>query len=377
GTVGTPTRSFASTQIVTVTSRSTPPATQLPVSTREPDMTASTTIFVGVTLSDGHVTSTAPPEITSVLQTTASDGEVLTSTVVIVNPSGQLSDGGGRGSSAFFKNKGAVAGVFLVVGIAGAAILLFLFFALRRRRRTKRNERDAAIAASLGPQSRVPFEDDDDDEPTTNSHGGMPMQQRNPFAYVGGTPHAIGQHGEYFGREAKGSYEPYDPYASFVPPPAASSSGHHHYQDSTAHTRIGSGQFDGGFEYDYRQYQPASAAVGVVNPRTSPTSPRRALSPTSGSSHAPTHAPGLSRGPSTNAVPGPSGQHQQRESLGAETASVYSMPQGSLLDQDDDDDARLNNGLLGMRLRGGVGSDQSLRDDEDYSRRVLTVANAT
>jgi beta-lactamase regulating signal transducer with metallopeptidase domain len=60
--------------------------------------------------------------------------------------------------SSFFRNKGAVAGVFLVVGIAGAAILLFLFFAYRRRRRVKQNERDAAIAASLGPQSRVPFE---------------------------------------------------------------------------------------------------------------------------------------------------------------------------------------------------------------------------
>ncbi|KAG9091368.1 hypothetical protein FRC06_000599, partial [Ceratobasidium sp. 370] len=372
---GSSSRTFASTRLVTITSQR---PTQLPMSTRVPDTTASTTIFIGITRSDGHVTSSAPLEITSFLATTASDGDVLTATVVIANPSGQLSpDGGGRGSSAFFRNKGAVAGVFLVVGIAGAAILLFLFFALRRRRRVKRDERDAAIAASLGPQSRVPFEDDDDDEPTTNSHNNVPMQQQNPFAYVAGTPHAIGQHGEYFARDTKRSYEPYDPYASYVPPPAASSSGHHHYQDSTAHTRIGSGQFDG-YEYDYRHYQPPSVAAGVTDRRTSPTSPRRALSPTSGSSHAPTHAPGLSRGPSKNAVAGPSGQQQQRqrESVGAETASVYSVPEGSLIDNDDDD-TRLDSGLLGMRLRGGVGSEQSLRDDEDYSRRVLTVTNAT
>jgi len=260
------------------------------------------------------------------------------------------------------------------VGIAGAAILLFLFFAYRRRRRVKQNERDAAIAASLGPQSRIPFEDDDDDEPTTNSHGGMPMQQRNPFAYAGGTPQAIGQHGEYYPGEVKGSHEPYDPYASYVAP--VGSSNGHHYQDSTAHTRIGSGQFDG-YEYDYRHYQPASAVAAMPEARASPTSPRRAMSPTSNSSHAPTYAPGL--GPSTNnAVAGPSGQQQPRESLIAETASVYSIPQGSLLDhEEEDDDHRLDNGLLGMRLRGGVGSEQSLRDDEDYSRRVLTVANAT
>lgn len=197
------------------------------------------------------------------------------------------------------------------------------------------------------------------------------MAQRNPFAYAAGTPHAVGQHGEFYPGEGKGSYEPYDPYASYVPPTVASSSGHQH---STAHTRIGSGGLDG-YEYDYRHYQVPSASAGMLDPRTSPTSPRRAMSPTSGSSHAPTYAPGLGYSASGAAAAGPSGQtHQKRES-GAETASVYSVPQGSLIDQnDDDDDHRLDNGLLGMRLRGGVGSEQSLRDEEDYSRRVLTVS---
>jgi hypothetical protein len=266
-------------------------------------------------------------------------------------------------SHSFFQNKGAVAGVFLIVGIAGAAILLFFFFTYRRRRQLKQQERDAAIAASLGPQSRVPFEDDDDDEPTTNSHG---MTQQNPFAYVAGTPHVIGQHGEYLGA-GKGSYEPYDPYASY-PVPTASSSGHQH---STVHTRVGSGGLDG-YEYDYRHYQPVSAALAVPDPRTSPTS-RRAMSPTSGSSHAPTYAPGLGH-PTTNVVAGPSGQQNYRRVSAAETASVYSAPEGSLVDVDDDAQ-QLNSEILGMRLRGGVGSDQSLRDEEDYSRRVLTVSN--
>lgn len=260
-----------------------------------------------------------------------------------------------------------MAGVFLIVGIAGAAILLFLFFAYRRRRRVKQSERDAAIAASLGPQSRVPFEDDDDDEPTTNSHG---MTQRDPFAYVAGTPHAVGQHGQYYGG-TKGSHEPYDPYAAY-PARTASSSGHQPYQDSTAHTRVGSGGLDG-YEYDYRNYQPASAAVAAMNmsdPRTSPTYPRRAMSPTSGSSHAPTYAPGL-----VNATAGPSGQQNDKRASG-DTASVYSLPQGSLIDLDDEDQ-RLNSEMLGMRLRGGVGSEQSLRDEEDYSRRVLRVSTHT
>jgi hypothetical protein len=252
-----------------------------------------------------------------------------------------------------------VAGVFLVVGIAGAAILAFLLLAYRRRRRHKQNERDAVVAASLGPQNRVPFEDDDDDEPTSNSHS---MTQRNPFAYAAGTPHAIGQHGEYLGA-AKASHEPYDPYAAY-PVPTASSTGH---PQSTVHTRVGSGGLDG-YEYDYRHYQVPSAAGGVPDPRTSPTSPRRAMSPTSGSSQAPTYAPGLGYGTAAVAA-GPSGQNK-RESA-ADSASVYSAPEGSSID--DDDDRRLNSDVLGMRLRGGVGSEGSLRDDEDYSRKVLTV----
>ena len=170
---------------------------QLPVSSRSPDATASTTVFIGVTASDGQVTSTAPPEFTSLVTSTYSDGGVITYTAVSIIFAWQITrskalfadycqsfrpvesrwwwarEFGVRHANAprcssiahypiiiyrFSRNKGAVAGVFLIVGIAGAAILLFLFFALRRRRRIKRNERDAAFAASLGPQSRVPFE---------------------------------------------------------------------------------------------------------------------------------------------------------------------------------------------------------------------------
>jgi hypothetical protein len=57
---------------------------------------------------------------------------------------------GGRFTSfRFFHNKGAVAGVFVVVGLAATAFVIFLLFWCRRRRRTKRLEHDAAVRATL------------------------------------------------------------------------------------------------------------------------------------------------------------------------------------------------------------------------------------
>ena len=66
----------------------------------------------------------------------------------------------------FFRNKGAVAGVFLIVGLAAASIVLFIFFYIRRRRRTQRLEHDTAVASTLAAAgyNRRPLDGDDDDE---------------------------------------------------------------------------------------------------------------------------------------------------------------------------------------------------------------------
>lgn len=68
--------------------------------------------------------------------------------------------------SRFFRNTGAVAGVFVLVGLALASIILWIIFAVRRRRRTLRLEHEKAVSESLMAAGfrKSPLGDDDDEE---------------------------------------------------------------------------------------------------------------------------------------------------------------------------------------------------------------------
>ena len=66
---------------------------------------------------------------------------------------------------SFFRNKGAVAGVFVVVGLAATAIVFFILFWFRRRRKNRRLDHDTVVAATLaehgfGRQSLIDADDD-------------------------------------------------------------------------------------------------------------------------------------------------------------------------------------------------------------------------
>jgi len=75
--------------------------------------------------------------------------------------------------SRFFSNTGAVAGVFVLVGLAAASILLWIFFAVRRRRRTRRLEHDTAVSATLAAAgfNRALLDEDDDIDPRASASG--------------------------------------------------------------------------------------------------------------------------------------------------------------------------------------------------------------
>ncbi|RDB29159.1 hypothetical protein Hypma_015555 [Hypsizygus marmoreus] len=127
--------------------------------TDHPVSTFSSPVAVPVTdNSNGRVTLTTPAAITVLSTSTEPEGEFVTYTHVIANPSG-FSSGIQTKSSGFLANHGAVAGVFLVVGITAAAVGLCLLLLLRRRLR--RNRRDRWLA-EMHPQPTPPsnpFED--------------------------------------------------------------------------------------------------------------------------------------------------------------------------------------------------------------------------
>ena len=95
---------------------------------------------------------------------TTSNGQAITVTQIIHNPSGSLDQGSsGSSTNGFFSNTGAVAGVFVVVGLVVVGIIIALGFLCFRRRRRQRLDREvtaAAVAASNQHSQRSPLDED-------------------------------------------------------------------------------------------------------------------------------------------------------------------------------------------------------------------------
>lgn len=138
-------------------------------STIATDTTLTSATFVTTTDAAGKTVTTAPAVLTSQIVTT-SNGQVITITQIVHNPTGALDSGNSSTGStnAFFNNKGAVAGVFVVVGLVIFGMLLALGLLCFRRRRRQRLDREvtaAAVAASAN-SGRLAL-DEGDDVPST------------------------------------------------------------------------------------------------------------------------------------------------------------------------------------------------------------------
>ncbi|RDX55800.1 hypothetical protein OH76DRAFT_1477519 [Lentinus brumalis] len=125
--------------------------------TDKPETTLSTPVFITVTDAKKHTTLSEPPVFTSVGVSTLSDGQLVSVTHVIANPTGIWSITEDSAKSGFFADSKAVAGVFLAIGIVIAAIGLGICFFLRRRRR--RTPRFMNSISRPLPMPDNPFED--------------------------------------------------------------------------------------------------------------------------------------------------------------------------------------------------------------------------
>ncbi|KAJ6604624.1 hypothetical protein DFH09DRAFT_316231 [Mycena vulgaris] len=362
-TTSTSTTSATSTTSTTSSENTNTRTTSAPTSTGAtqpaPLDTLPTTVFVTTTDSLGHTTTSAPITITSIV-TFTSNGVPVTTTEEKLNPTLGSEDGSNRGGSSFFKNTGAVAGVFILVGLAAAAIFLWVVFGLRRRRRNRRREHDTAVSATLAAAGlhRVPL-DDDDHENSPRQSRFADMEMRTGSALALGTKSSL---------------------------PSARTSG---YQDSPGHDDL----MHDGF-HPYRDYDAAAGMIdGYIPARTHSPPPTAFVEPyrdASGSGSGPDHAIGHSASQSVGSTepllasfaraspisPAPSrpAKNPRREAdRGSQLpASAPSDPRpenrrhstSSVYSSESTGDERLNPALR----------NSDIQDSEDYSR-VLGVRN--
>ena len=168
-------------------------------------ITASSRLVRTSTGANGVVVTETPSSYTSEI-VTQSNGQFVTRTVIVHNPTGALDGGsGGSGSSnSFFDNTGAVAGTFVVVGLVVVGVIFALGLLCFRRRRRQRLDREvtaAAVAASSHAQ-RSPLDDADD----VHSGSGPTTSESYPST----ANHPMTQYNQYGASYANaGGYDPY------------------------------------------------------------------------------------------------------------------------------------------------------------------------
>lgn len=309
-------------------------------------------MFITTTNSAGQTTTSAPSAVTSLVTSTGTDGGVVTITQIGVNPT-LSSDNGSGGTSSFFQNKGAVAGVFVLVGLAAASIILFIFFYIRRRRRTRRMEHDNAVSATLTAAGfhRAPLDDDDDN----NEDGSrMQMSQHSPRSSI---PSA-GRLSAYMDN-VEGGFNPYAdvghpmgrddymPVKSPSPPPGAGGGVFGNIRGNASEQRISHSASHSAGSYEpllASFYQSQNNADSSGPPSPPPRNPQRLSD--------------------IKNQPSPTTQNSE---VNDATSSLYSSESTG--------DDRLDPDLR-RRLKDDSDSDKAdLRDDEDYSRPVLGVRN--
>ncbi|KAF8642265.1 hypothetical protein AX16_009538 [Volvariella volvacea WC 439] len=347
-----------------------PPPPPPPPPSFRPSLTTtlSTTAFITTTDSSGHTTTSAPPELTSTLTTTGNDGRPVTVTVIQLNPTLSL-DQTSATVPAFFRNVGAVAGVFLLVGLTAASIILWVFFAIRRRRRRLHPDPEPAPAHPPNPGTQhKPLSGEVDapqpDPSRRSSYGTPEMALRSSSGFAVNTISSLPSgartsvyldttnHDPFTGDDP---FNPYTEYSGTAPPaqdysgsrtPHTSSSthlAHYHNRVSTgsAGDRLINPSASGSIEpFLASYYNKATPEPRVLSTQTPPPGNPRRTSDTAKSSPFLTQSEKPSRSPSTRT-----------------RASI---------------DDRLDPNLHRKLQRTA-----EPQDNEDYSRPVLAVRNVS
>ncbi|KAJ3569765.1 hypothetical protein NP233_g4843 [Leucocoprinus birnbaumii] len=112
----------------------------------------------------------------------------------------------------FFGNTGAVAAVFVLVGLAATSIALWILFAIRRRRRQNRLENDASAGAQQAASThRLPLDDDDYPPQARYSASALELSQHRSSSGLAST--LLGPRVSY--HDEPDHVEGFNPYADF------------------------------------------------------------------------------------------------------------------------------------------------------------------
>ncbi|KAH8983712.1 hypothetical protein EDB86DRAFT_3085181 [Lactarius hatsudake] len=163
-----PTTSSASTSSNTTSSPTSSSSTSsLPPSTTSTSTSSTTSSTASATTTSTSQTSSSP--ISNSVVTETSNGQLITRTsFVTVSSTPTPSPTNQSSSTGFFHNKGAMAGVFSVVGVVAIVLVFFLLTSYLRRRRAREFDREIDEAAAAAAAAQPPDFDDYD----YNSAGG-------------------------------------------------------------------------------------------------------------------------------------------------------------------------------------------------------------
>ncbi|KAG9009512.1 hypothetical protein FRB93_005449 [Tulasnella sp. JGI-2019a] len=168
----------------------TPSASSTPVAVSTP---AASTPTIAAPTSNAAPTTQAEISSSYTYTTTNAAGQTYTVTGLVSGATG-AANGNATGSSSFFQNKGAVAAIFVIAGLAGTAILLVGMIVLVRRRRAKQLEKEAALTAADAARTtrKPPSEYDEDDMGPAMSEPEMTQRNIGGGAGYGGPAAATG-----------------------------------------------------------------------------------------------------------------------------------------------------------------------------------------
>ncbi|KAH7883556.1 hypothetical protein F5I97DRAFT_1813709 [Phlebopus sp. FC_14] len=319
--------------------------------------------------------TSAPSVVTEVYTSTNGAGSAVTITQAVVNPTLEPNNNSSAEPS-FFKNTGAVVGVFVVVGLATASIMLLILFAIRRRQRMRRIEQDTEVEAAVAAAgfNRALLDDDNDNghdrSHRTRSQFSSEMGQRGSLLGYG-----LGGSGSLptSGRPVSGAFDDYP----------RDDHGFNPYADYPAEHQV-SGNVQGYVPARTASPPPGAERPGLPGIGVDELSPSRE-GRRSSYGHTPTYSAGsfepllanhnqnaLERGAHAPPTPPPRNPRRLVDASGDPLDST-ALCDSNGYSTDVSTDNRLDPGMQRRTRSDSLGS-VDLRDEEDYTRPVLKAS---